>query len=376
MPPRTGSHGHEYSGTVVAVGDRGHGLGGRRLGRRRADASAAASASTAGPGRPNLCSGRGAVGEGGDWQGAFADYMRVDERELLRLPDGLSLRDAALTEPLAVALHGITRAGVQAGERVLVTGGGPIGALSRRRAACTAGITDVVVSEPSAVRRALVRAARVPRWSSPRPAAHTARHRATIVDEPFDVALECSGHAVAMEQCLGQLRRTGTLVLVGAGIKPPRFDPNRILLNELVITGAFVYDADGFERALELLASPGFPTDLLVEPDDVGLDELLGRDRAAARGRGPGQGGRGPGTREERRHETRSRAAAAVQPRRDERAVGRCSTRRPRQQLADFYGDVFGLHELPTMTDRRQAGSCSACTPSSSSCSSSPTTRR
>ncbi len=78
-----------------------------------------------------------------------------------------------------------------------------------------------------------------------------------------------------MEQCLGQLQRTGRLVLVGAGIKPPRFDPSRILLNELVITGAFCYDADGFERALELLAEPDFPRDLLVEPNDVGLGGLL-----------------------------------------------------------------------------------------------------
>jgi threonine dehydrogenase-like Zn-dependent dehydrogenase len=54
----------------------------------------------------------------------------------------------------------------------------------------------------------------------------------------------------------------------------PRFDNNRILLNELVITGAFVYDADGFPRALELLASPGFPTDALIEAEDVPLEGL------------------------------------------------------------------------------------------------------
>ncbi len=89
------------------------------------------------------------------------------------------------------------------------------------------------------------------------------------------MALECSGHAVAMEAALTQLKRGGTLVFVGAGIKPPRLDANRILLNELVVTGAFVYDADGFERALELLARPDFPADLLIEPDDVSLDGLF-----------------------------------------------------------------------------------------------------
>jgi threonine dehydrogenase-like Zn-dependent dehydrogenase len=95
-----------------------------------------------------------------------------------------------------------------------------------------------------------------------------------LVDDPFDVALECSGHGVAMESALSQLKRGGSLVLVGAGMTWPRFDNNRILLNELVITGAFVYDSDGFPRALELLASPDFPTDVLIEAEDVPLDGL------------------------------------------------------------------------------------------------------
>ena len=263
-------HGHEFSGTVVKVGD-------------AVTAWEVGDAVVGGPsvrcgeceycraGRPNLCRGRSTVGSGGDWQGAFADYMRVPEGELLRLPDGLTLRDAALTEPLAVALHGITRANVAPGERVLITGGGPIGALSAA-ALIHRGITDVVVSEPSPVRRELCESlgATVVHPDD----LHTPPMPDAITDEPFHVALECSGHAVAMEQCLGQLARTGRLVLVGAGIKPPHFDPNRILLNELVITGAFCYDADGFDRALELLATPGFPTEVLIEPDDVGLHEL------------------------------------------------------------------------------------------------------
>jgi len=78
-----------------------------------------------------------------------------------------------------------------------------------------------------------------------------------------------------MEAALSQLKRAGTLVLVGAGIRRPKFDNNRILLNELTITGSFVYDADGFERALELLAQPDFPSDVLIEPGDVPLAGML-----------------------------------------------------------------------------------------------------
>ena len=106
-----------------------------------------------------------------------------------------------------------------------------------------------------------------------------------VVDGAVDLVLECSGHRKAMEAGLAQLVRGGTLVLVGAGIDPPRFDPNRILLNELVITGAFTYDGGGFEEALALLASGALPTDALLEPGDVPLDGLLDAMKALAEGR-------------------------------------------------------------------------------------------
>jgi len=277
--------GHEYTGTVVAVGD-------------AVEDWTVGDAAVGGPsvrcgecvycraGRPSLCAGRSAVGENSTFQGAFADYVKTPAAEILRLPDGLTLRHAALTEPLAVALHGITRAQVQPGERVLVTGGGPIGTLTIA-ALVAMGVTDIVLSEPAPVRRELgeklgARSVLPDTLVGP-------RSPNQLVDEPFDVALECSGHAAAMEQCLGQLQRTGRLVLVGAGIKPPRFDPSRILLNELVITGAFCYDADGFERALELLARPDFPRDLLVDPVDVGLGGLLGAIESLGAGEIPGK---------------------------------------------------------------------------------------
>jgi threonine dehydrogenase-like Zn-dependent dehydrogenase len=263
--------GHEYTGVVAAVGSEVSGwqVGDQAVGGPSLKCGECEYCRN---GSPSLCVGRGAVGEDSDFQGAFADFIKVRSGELLRVPDGLSLRHAALAEPLAVALHGITRAGVQPGERVLVTGGGPIGTLSIA-ALIHRGITDIVLSEPAPVRREL--GEQLGARSITPDDLVTPRSPNQIVDEPFDVALECSGHAAAMEQCLGQLQRTGRLVLVGAGIKPPRFDPNRILLNELSITGAFCYDADGFERALEMLAAPSFPRDLLVEPTDVGLGGLL-----------------------------------------------------------------------------------------------------
>ena len=62
--------------------------------------------------------------------GAFAEYILCGSGGVLRLPEGLSPRHAALAEPLSVALHGITRSGVAPGDSVMVFGAGPIGAFT------------------------------------------------------------------------------------------------------------------------------------------------------------------------------------------------------------------------------------------------------
>ena len=206
--------------------------------------------------------------------GAFARYVVCDARALRAIPEGLDPRHAALAEPLAVALHGITRGRIEAGEDVMVFGAGPIGALAVAALVAKGG-HRVTVVEPGEARRRLATALGAdavvepgdletfPRWEPERIAAGA-----------VDVVLECSGKQAAMEAGLHQLRRGGRLVLVGAGMEQPTLDPNRMLLNELEICGSFVYDADGFERALELLASGAIPVDVLVDDTDVPLDGL------------------------------------------------------------------------------------------------------
>lgn len=264
--------GHEYSGVVAAlgdgvtdwaVGDEVVGGPAPRCGRCRRCLE----------GQPSQCEMRGRVMADGH-DGAFARFTLVDARALVRVPEGLGRREAALAEPLAVALHGITRSQIRPGETVMVMGAGPIGALTVS-ALLARGLGPVTVVEPAPPRQALARAlgAEVldpadlptyPMWEPER-----------ISPLAVDVVLECSGHKAAMEAGLHQLLRGGRMVLVGAGMHPPSFDPNRMLLNELTVTGSFVYDADGFDRALELLSTPGaIRTDVLIEPDDIGLDAV------------------------------------------------------------------------------------------------------
>src|SRR5690348_2736231 len=189
--------GHEYSGRIAAIGA---GVTGWAVG----DAVVDGPSERCGrceyclANRPSLCVERNRVGaDDTGWQGAFARYTKVRATDLLRVPDGLAMRHAALTEPLAVALHGITRAGgARPGTRWLVTGGGPIGYLSVA-ALKALGVDDVVVSEPHEKRRALCErlGARtvLPEELTIPPMPHD------LVDEPFDAVLECSGNRTAME---------------------------------------------------------------------------------------------------------------------------------------------------------------------------------
>jgi|SRR5581483_10369080 len=276
--------GHEWSGVVVAVGTSvtSWATGDAVIGGPTPRCGRCEMCRT---GHPTLCRERDTPSTGGEWQGAFARYTRVNERELLRIPDGLGLREAALTEPLAVALHGITNSGVQPGQRALVIGAGPIGALTVA-ALRALGVDDVKVSEPSPVRRELARRLGATAVVAPGDLEVPGPFDpGRVVDDAVDVVLECSGHGDAMEAGLAQLKRRGTLVLVGAGMASPRFDPNRILLNELNLTGAFCYDADGFERALDLLVSGRMPVAELIEPVDVPLEGMLEAMRGLAGGR-------------------------------------------------------------------------------------------
>ena len=265
--------GHEWTGTVAAVGPSvtrwsvgdavvcGPSVKCGECAMCRAD-------------RPGLCTARNTPSIGPE-QGGFATYKRARADEVLARPDGLDPRAAALAEPLAVALHGIHRSGVTAGQTVMVFGAGPIGALSIA-ALRTMGVDDITCVEPGAKRQALARDVGATRVVPPTDlVVPSIVEPAVIVDGAVDVVLECSGKAVAMQAGLAQLVAGGTLVLVGSGMDTPTFDPNRILLNELVITGAYTYDHDGFERALELLASGQLPVETLLEPGAVGLDGLL-----------------------------------------------------------------------------------------------------
>jgi 2-desacetyl-2-hydroxyethyl bacteriochlorophyllide A dehydrogenase len=271
--------GHEWAGTVVAPGSA---VSGWEPGARVVS-NPTAGCGTCRPcrrGRPSVCLTRAAP-DYLSFGGAFCRFLLVRADQLLRIPDSLSTRAAALTEPTAIAIHTVNLSQVASDDRVLITGAGPVGLLTlavlRAR-----GVTDITVSEPSATRRA--RATTLGATTVMAPDALPSPQLGRPVDEPFAVAFECSGHAAAAEAALDQLDFAGTLVLVGTGRELPRINHNRMIVLELTILGAYNYDAEGFGPALDLLASGTLRTDLLIEPDDVSLGEVADAMQRLAQG--------------------------------------------------------------------------------------------
>jgi (R,R)-butanediol dehydrogenase/meso-butanediol dehydrogenase/diacetyl reductase len=228
-------------------------------------------------GRPSQCANDPLRSGGGGHTGAFAEYVAVPAFSVHRMPDALDSRTAALAEPLAVALHALTLARLPddvSGRRALVSGAGPLGLLVVA-ALADRGVGRVDVAEPAEARRGQALAAGATDVLDPAALPAIPAMPTDCVPDGYDVVFETSGQAAAISTGIGLLRPTGTIVLLGTGSMSVRIDPIRILLNELIVTGAYCYDADGIDAALALLASGRLPIQALQSADDVSLDDLL-----------------------------------------------------------------------------------------------------
>lgn len=195
-----------------------------------------------------------------DAPGALQSSWTVPAGTVIPLPESLSLRDAALAEPVAVAVHDVRRSGLGAGDTAVILGAGPIGvliALVAREAGA-----DVVVVELDEARRATVADLGF-RTLDPRDDVAAAVTDWTA-GEGADVVFEVSGAAAAVAAATGLAKVRGTLVVVAIHPTPREVDLQRVFWRELTILGARVYERADFEEAIGLLDRGVIPADRVV----------------------------------------------------------------------------------------------------------------
>ncbi|MFC7789225.1 zinc-binding dehydrogenase [Microbacterium sp. MAHUQ-60] len=217
---------------------------------------------------PHLWPGGAYLGSASTWphtQGGLVEQLLV-AREMVRLlPAGLPVRRAVLAEPLAVALHGLGKAGDVTGRRVLVTGSGPIGLLAVAAAVGSGAEVHATDVFAGPLRRARALGA-------------TETFDVTSQEVPgdaYDVVLECSGVAASVSTALRAVRIGGTVVQVGMVPDAPRpINIAPFIAKEVRWSGSFRFKDEIDEAVRRLAANPAI--------EDVITHEFAADDAVAA----------------------------------------------------------------------------------------------
>ncbi len=196
-----------------------------------------------------------------DTPGAFQSYWTVPAFTLHRIPENLSLKHAALIEPLAVACHDVRLADLRPGDQAVVLGGGPIGmlvALVAREAGA-----DVVVSEINPYRVELASKLSFEAINPSETDLIELVMRRTK-GSGADIVFEVSGSQAGADIMTELLRTRGLAVVVAIFAQKPRVDLFRFFWRELRLQGVRVYESQDFANAIALAAAGALPLDELI----------------------------------------------------------------------------------------------------------------
>lgn len=198
-------------------------------------------------GRYHLCHKHALIGT--QESGALAEHMSVPAYMLYKLPDEVDFETGALTEPLAVAIHGLHLANVRAGERLLVMGCGTIGLMSVLAArAMGAEVIAIYRHDHQGDAALSAGATRIVRDGE----------TAGLEREGIDVVVETvGGNAPTIAQALGIVRPGGRISVLGIFSQPATVNALGLVLKEVTLVGGITYCRPGlrsdFDTAIAIL---------------------------------------------------------------------------------------------------------------------------
>jgi (R,R)-butanediol dehydrogenase / meso-butanediol dehydrogenase / diacetyl reductase len=206
---------------------------------------------------------------GVDAPGGMQDYWAVPADRLLTVPDSISDEDAPLIEPLAVAAHDVSRAEINAGDTVVVFGGGPIGCLIALVSSLRGARVKVVEINPHRIEM-------LKRFGLDTLGAETDAIRAVkdwTDGRGADVAFEASGSPDAAALITEVVRVWGSVAVIGIHAEPVPFSLYSIFARELRVHGSRLYTRAAWEEAIRLVATRSIPVGPLVSRV-IPLEEL------------------------------------------------------------------------------------------------------
>ena len=183
----------------------------------------------------NLCRSAAATLLGVGRDGCMTEELRMPERSLVHLPSNVDVKDACLVEPLAVAVHGLRKAGLTSGQRVAVIGGGTIGLCAVAAAADGGRVVGLAA------------------WYEHQIAAGK-RLGAVPVDGKYNLVVECTGAKDALKQAVDLCCAGGRVLLLGTyweGVTLSML----VMLKEIMVVSSYMYSASGAARDFDVAAT-------------------------------------------------------------------------------------------------------------------------
>ena len=186
--------------------------------------------------------------------GAAQEYFALPAENVLKLPDSMSVDEAAFVEPLSVTVHALKRGGGVERKRVLVLGAGPIGNLTAQVAKAS-GASAVMITDISPYKLDKARKCGIDFVVD-----STTEKLGDAILRNFgpgkaDLILECVGVEATMTDAILNARKGTTIVVVGVFGKKPQVDLGLVQDRELNLVGTLMYQKADYERAIELLAA-------------------------------------------------------------------------------------------------------------------------
>lgn len=247
--------GHEFSGTVVEVGDEVETVAvGDRVTGLGATAVTCGECEYCRMGYFIFCSRRRGMGHGVN--GAFTRYVLLRPDQVYKVPPTFSLEEAAVSEPFAAAVQAIEeRTPVRLGDTALVSGPGPMGLLCLKLLVA-AGVKTIVAGAAGDEER--LNAAL--RYGAHAVVNVSEQNLATATREltggrGVDVAVECAGVAASVRGCLESLRPMGHYTQVAICGREVMFPIDLIFYKQLTMTGSITYTANTWRRMMEIYAT-------------------------------------------------------------------------------------------------------------------------
>lgn len=225
------------------------------------------------------------IGLHGD--GGFATFAHAPEENVILLPEGMTLQEGALVEPMAVAVQAVKEADMRFGDTVAVFGAGPIGLL-QVIAAKAAGATEILVFDLSEERLALAKklgATHVFNSGQVDPVEAVEK----IVPGGVDVTFEVAGVQPTFIQAIDVTRPRGTVVIVSIFARPIEWNPLHLTNTGVKLTSTIAYSKKTFKQTVDLIGTgqidPKGIVTAQIELDDIvekGFEALI-NDKSQAK---------------------------------------------------------------------------------------------